>query len=123
MTPQELRDRLLTFAANVANFAAPLFDKPPARAAADQLVRASSSASANYRAAGHGRSHAEFVSKLGLALEEADEAVHWLEWLRRTQAASADEVTPLLKEATELTRILGASRRTALHNETRARRR
>jgi four helix bundle protein len=123
MTPQEMRARLMRFATEVGTFASPLFDKPETKAAADQLVRAATSASANYRAAGHGRSHAEFTSKLSLALEEADESAHWLEWLRGTRHVAAEIVDPILREATELTKILGAARRTALHNETRPRRR
>jgi four helix bundle protein len=117
MTPQELRARLMRFATEVGIFANPLFDKPDTRSAADQLVRAATSASANYRAAGHGRSHAEFTSKLSVALEEADESAHWLEWLRATRHVSAEAVDPILHEATELTKILGAARRTALNNE------
>ena len=113
----------MRFATDVGIFAGPLFDKAETKAAADQLVRAATSASANYRAAGHGRSHAEFTSKLSLALEEADEAAHWLEWLRATRHVAAETVDPILREATELTRILGAARRTALNNETRPRRR
>jgi four helix bundle protein len=123
MTPEQLRARLMTFAADVTVFAKPLFGEPAARAGADQLVRAATSASANYRAAGHGRSHAEFVAKLGLALEEADESGHWLEWLKRTQLASPKQIDPLLEEAKELTKILGASKRTAKRIEADERRR
>ncbi len=113
MTHQELYSRLAVLAERIVPIAEPLLERRVSRQAAEQLLDCSSSAAANYRAAGQARSHAEFLSKLGVALEEADETGHWLEYLANT-GLSADAALPdLLREARELTRILGASRRTA----------
>jgi four helix bundle protein len=113
MTPEELRARLAVFAKAVEGLSRPLLAGIETRDPALQLRRASSSAAANHRAAGRGRSHAEFTSKLGVALEEADEALFWLEHLNDCQLAPADQLTPLLKEGRELVAILTTSTHTA----------
>ena len=120
MLPQELRDRTAEQARRVALFARPLLDAVHTRDPALQLTRAASSAAANYRAATRARSHAEFTAKIGLALEEADEAVFWLAHLRGI-GVTADTLEELYQEAMELVAILGASRRTSLRNEARYR--
>lgn len=113
MTPQELRERMTAFAVDVTRVARPLFDNVATRATADQLQRSAASAAANYRAAGLARSHAEFRSKIAIALEEMDEALHWLQFAQRTDLAAGEGVERLVGEATQLAAILGASRRTA----------
>ena len=81
-----------------------------AQDAARQLRRAANSTRSNYRSARKGRSRAEFVAKLGVAREEADECVDWLEYLR--DANIADNPT-LIRESQELVAILTASVKTA----------
>jgi len=71
---------------------------------------------ANHRSAGRGRSHAEFTSKLNIAVEEIDESQGWLKYLEQAgqvPAEAADEHARLYAEATELTAILTASLNTA----------
>jgi four helix bundle protein len=80
---------------------------------ADQLQAAATSAAANYRASGRARSRAEFVSKLGIVREEMDEAVYWLEILKRSQMGNLATVDPLLRESKELRAIFASSYRTA----------
>jgi four helix bundle protein len=112
MTPQELRQRLADLAARVARMSRPLVADPMARHPATQLARAAASAAANYRAATLARSHAEFTAKIGIALEEADETVFWLEHLRRAGLVTEDTVAASLQESLEMAAILGAARRT-----------
>lgn len=116
MKPQDLRARLMSFAVAVSRVTLPLFDQPATRALADQLQRAAGSAAANYRSAGRARSHAEFRSRLAVALEEADEALHWLQLGQQTGQISLDQAEGLIQEAGEIVAILGASRRTALRH-------
>lgn len=104
---------MTAFAVDVTRVARPLFDNVATRATADQLQRSAASAAANYRAAGLARSHAEFRSKIAIALEEMDEALHWLQFAQRTDLAAGEGVERLVGEATQLAAILGASRRTA----------
>ena len=68
---------------------------------------------ANYRAVGRARSKAEFVSKLGIVVEEADETVFWLEMLADSGIVSQKNMDSMLDEANQLTLIFSASRRTA----------
>ena len=75
-----------------------------------QYLKASSSVGANYRAAQRGRSRAEFAAKLGVVVEEIDESVYWLEYMRDGGIA-ADQA--LLSEAKELCAIFTKSYGTA----------
>jgi four helix bundle protein len=113
MTPEELKARTTDFGADVARFTTQLRRRPEARSMADQLTDSATAVPSNYRSACRARSHREFVSKLSVALEEADESVGWLEILVKSGLVGAPEVESLLDEARQLVAILGASRRTA----------
>jgi four helix bundle protein len=78
-----------------------------------QYHDAATSVAANYRAARHGRSHAEFTAKMGLPSEEADESVFWLQRLIQANISSDVPIEPLLDEAQQLAKIFGTSYRTA----------
>ncbi len=79
----------------------------------NQLLRSGTSVAANYRAACRARSKAEFISKMGTVVEEADENVFWLELLIETGTMKRDRMEVLLSEANELLAIFAASHRTA----------
>jgi len=78
-----------------------------------QIVRSGMSVAANYRAACRGRSTAEFIAKLGIAEEEADETALWLELLIESDTLRKPKVEPLLDEANQIVAITVASIRTA----------
>ncbi len=80
-------------------------------------MRSASSVGANYRAACHARSRAEFIAKLGIAEEESDESKYWLEILDDLdEDKRASKIQQLRQEADELTRIIITSIRTAKKN-------
>jgi len=81
-----------------------------------QIVRCSSSASANYRAACRGKSKADFVNKLRITEEELDETMHFYELLAEFNEGSKKELRVLYKEANELLSIIVASVNTTLKN-------
>jgi four helix bundle protein len=83
---------------------------------ADQLQKAASSIAANYRACARARTPKEFVAKIGIVSEEADEAVFWLEYIRNTKLAPDTSVMPLQDEARQLRAIFAASYATARRN-------
>jgi four helix bundle protein len=83
---------------------------------AKQLIRSATSVAANYRAACRTRSPADFVSKISVVAEEADESEFWLELTLDAQIGQAEKARPLLKESGELTAIFTASRDTAKRN-------
>ena len=113
MTPELLRRRMTAFAIASVNFCKPLWVRPETRYLADQLCRASTSVASNYRIACRARSKREFISKIGIALEEADESVGWFEVIEGGAFATPESVRPLVQEARELVAILAASRITA----------
>src|SRR5262245_189974 len=86
------------------------------RAIANQLVRCGTSVAANYRAACRARSRTEFIAKIGVVLEEADETQLWLELIIESKLLSLKRVQPLLVEANELVAIFVASRKSASSN-------
>jgi four helix bundle protein len=113
MTPRELRARTKRFAVDVIRLSRELPTTLDGRTTGGQLLRAATSVAANYRSACRGRSRAEFIAKLGVVLEEADESLLWLELITEAEVASGPKVHRLLKEADELTAIFTTSMKTA----------
>jgi four helix bundle protein len=109
MNAQELKERTKQFALRVMRLVDALPNTAKGRAIASQLVRSGTSVAANYRATCRGRSRAEFIAKIGIAEEEADEAVIWLELIIDDKLLPEKKVAPLLKEANEVTAIMAAS--------------
>jgi four helix bundle protein len=83
---------------------------------ARQLIKSATSVAANYRAACRTRSPADFVSKISVVAEEADESEFWLELTLESGIVTDAKVRSLLKESGELTAIFTASRDTAKRN-------
>jgi four helix bundle protein len=81
-----------------------------------QLLRCGTSVGANYRAACRARSKAEFIARLGIVAEEADESVFWLEMREESKMLNPKRLEEILKEARELAAIFSASLRTAKGN-------
>ncbi len=113
---EELRARTFRFALRIIAFCRSLPPSWEAREIARQLFRAGTSVASNYRAACRGRSRREFVAKLGIVVEEADESVFWLSVLAQSGIAQGSELQDLLTEAQELLAIFSKSRRTAREN-------
>jgi four helix bundle protein len=113
MNAEELKRRTKQFALRILKLVAALPDNVQGRTLGGQLVRAGTSVASNYRAACRGRSKAEFIAKLGIVEEEADESAFWLEMIVDGSLLEAKLVQPLLEEANELTRIMARSRITA----------
>ena len=109
MNAQDLKERTKQFALRVMRLVDVLPNTPKGRAIASQLVRSGTSVAANYRAACRGRSKAEFIAKVGIAEEEADETALWLELIIDDKLLPEKKVAPLLKEANEVTAIMAAS--------------
>ena len=114
MDRAELQNRTKQFALRVMKLTAALPETVQGRAIANQLMRSGTSVGANYRAACRARSRKEFIAKMGVVIEEADESAFWLELVIDGHLNKADLVQPLLAEADELLRIMSASRTTAI---------
>jgi four helix bundle protein len=111
--PEALRDRTKKFAMRVIRLFQHLPRSTEAQVLGKQLLRAATSVGANYRAAGRARSKAEFVAKIGIVVDEADETIFWLECLMESGLVKPDLLRDLLAEANELVAIFAASQRTA----------
>jgi four helix bundle protein len=116
MNRDELKERTKQFALRVMHLIDALPNTLKARAIANQLIRSGTSVAANYRAACRGRSRAEFIAKLGVVAEEADETALWLELIIADKLLNSKKVQPLLAEANELVAIMAASDITARRN-------
>jgi four helix bundle protein len=110
---EPLRERTKEFACRIIHFfrALPHFEE--ARIIGRQLLRCGTSVGANYRAACRARSRADFVSKLGIVLEEADESDYWLDLLVSEKIVPPQKMAKLQQECQELIRIFVASLNTA----------
>ena|SRR5271155_1029392 len=109
----EMKRRTKSFAIRIVMLFRSLQRTPDAQPLGKQLLRSGTSVAANYRAVCRARSQAEFIAKMGVVVEEADETVFWLELLGETGVVRQDRTQDLLIEANELVRIFGASLRTS----------
>jgi four helix bundle protein len=109
----DLRDRTKRFALRILKLCEALPRTEVARAISRQLLRSGTSVAANYRAAGRARSRAEFVAKMGVVVEEADETIFWLELLIDSGMIAKARLDDLITEANELVSIFVASQKTA----------
>ena len=113
-----LKRRTLAFAVAVLHVIDRFRRAAGAQVVGQQMAKAATSIGANYRAACTARSRPEFVAKLCIVNEEADETVYWLELARHADYVPADSVAPLLDEAVQLRAIFGRSLSTARQNST-----
>ena len=81
-----------------------------------QLMRCATSVAANYRAACISQTKPSFISKVGIVVEEADEASFWIEFIIGEKLLTEKQCSELLQEAKELTCIFAASQKTARAN-------
>ena len=111
--PHDLKDRTKRFACRIIRLVGSLPKTAAGRVIGTQLLRAGTSVGANWRAAARARSRAEFVAKLGIVLEEADEALYWMELLIEAHLVKKERLRLLMQEGNELTAIAVASINTA----------
>ena len=113
---QHLRDRTKKFAIRLVRLFQALPKTTEAQVMGKQLLRCGTSVAANYRAVCRARSKAEFIARMGVVAEEADEAVLWLELLEETGILTSKQLQEISKEARELSAIFSASQKTAKAN-------
>lgn len=113
MDQAELKKRTKQFGLRVMKMIGALPNDSVGRAIGNQLIRSGTSVGANYRAACRGRSKAEFVAKLGIVIEEADESGYWMELIVEGDLLPKEKIEALLDEANQITAIMVASRKSA----------
>lgn len=112
-----LAGRSMRFSVAVMRFCQTLPGDPQGRFVADQLFRAGARTTANYRAACRARSRRDCISKMGRAIEEADESLFWLSFCRESEMRDGTEQQRLAGEAEELLAIFTKSVKTASENQ------
>jgi four helix bundle protein len=112
----DLKARTKQFALRVMKMVDALPRTIQGRTIAKQIIRSATSVAANYRAACRARSRAEFIAKIGVVEEEADESCFWLELIIDSGLLTKGTIRPLLREAGELVAIMAASRKSAIGN-------
>ncbi len=117
MKPQDLQNRTKEFALRIMKLAAFLEKDSLGKLIGRQMFRSGTSVAANYRAACRAKSAKDFIAKLGIVIEEADETGFWLELLRESTIIQNDKMESLLQEANEITAIMVASRNSAIKNQ------
>ena len=108
-----LKDRTKQFAIRIVKLFRSLPKTEEARVIGRQLLRSATSVAANYRAVCRARSKAEFISKVGIVVEEADESILWLELLVECDIIQKIRLEDILNETNELLAIFASSQYTA----------
>jgi four helix bundle protein len=116
MENQDLKQRTKRFALDTIRFFEALPKDETSRVLGRQLLRSGTSVGANYRAAKRAKSNADFINKMTIVEEEADECGYWLELLFESGKVAASKMTSLHQEAGELVAIAVASINTARRN-------
>jgi four helix bundle protein len=113
---KELQDRTKKFAIRAIKAFGRLPKDDATRIIGRQFVRSGTSVAANYRAACRARSAADFISKVSVVTEEADETLFWFQILAEADLVKIKLIEPLMKECEELLKIFSASLTTAKRN-------
>ncbi|WP_395747380.1 four helix bundle protein [Prosthecobacter sp.] len=112
MNSNELKERTMDFAVRVLKMVDALPKTTAGRTVGGQIARSSTSVAANYRAALRAKSDADFINKITIVLEEADESAFWIELAERAELLAPKRLRGLLQESEELTKIFNATRTT-----------
>jgi four helix bundle protein len=119
MTKEELKKRTKLFAIRTFKFMDTLSKSKSIDVITYQILKSSSSVAANYRAVCRGKSDADFLNKLKIVDEEADETLFWLEFIKELDIKCDEkELQELMKEADELVAIFSAAIRTIKSKKT-----
>jgi four helix bundle protein len=113
---RQLQDRTKKFAVRIVKAFARLPKNEATRVIGRQFLRSGTSLAANYRSACRARSAADFISKVSVVTEEADETLFWFELLIESELIKTKLVQPLTSECIELLKIFSASLATAKTN-------
>ncbi len=117
MENRDLPKRTKEYALRILRLFAALPKTAVAQVLGKQVLRSGTSPGAQYREASRARSRAEFLSKIGGALQELDETAYWLELIVEGGIVPARRMTELLKETDELIAIFTAAAKTTKRNK------
>ena len=113
MTAEIMKDRTKKFAKQIILLCRKLPKNREGNLIGNQIFRSGTSVASNYRAACRGRSKAEFIAKMGIVEEEADETIFWLEVIEEVEIFNKDSISSLMQECNEILSIVVSSINTA----------
>lgn len=113
MEQSYLKQRTKSFALEIIKLVESLPKGRTADVIGRQLLDAGTSVGANYRAACRARSPADFISKMGIVEEEADETIYWMELLIEAKLVQENDISHLLREANQILAMTVSSIKTA----------
>jgi len=119
MDQKDLKERTKQFALRIIRLVEALPKGRTAGVIGRQLLRCGTSVGANYRAACRARSNADFISKMGIVEEEADESLYWMELLIEAEIVESVKLESLMKEANEILAMTVSSIKTARKRKSR----
>ena len=114
------RQKSKSFAVRIIKFVNLLQNEKREKIISKQLLRSGTSIGANIRESYNAQSKADFISKLHIALKEADETAYWLELLYESDIISSQYFDSLYNELKEIIALLTASIKTSKNNETQS---
>ncbi len=117
MNKIDLKPRTMMFALRIIEFVESLSKGRTSDVIGTQLLRAGTSVGSNYRSACRAKSQADFIAKMGIVEEEADECMYWMELLVQSKIVASEQIKSLLKEADEILAITVSSIKTAKRNK------
>lgn len=109
----QIQFRTRSLALGIISLCGQLPGTMPVNIISRQLIRASCSVGANYRAVSRAKSRADFINKLHIVEEEADESIFWLELLQDIEPTHKDSISSFISEMNEILSIVVAARKTA----------
>lgn len=116
MNEDQMKKRTKDFAKGIIQLCRELPDNREGRLIGNQIFRSGTSVAANYRATCRAKSRADFISKLAIVEEEADETLFWLEILKEIDICKSELLDKLLAECNEILAIIVASIKTSRKN-------
>ena len=117
MSNDNLKHRTQKYSLRIINLVQNLPKSPTGNIIGNQLLKCGTSVGANYRAACRARSRPEFIAKVGIVIEEADESEFWLELIIESRIMKRNRIEALLKETNEILAIMITSVKTARRNK------
>jgi|SRR3989304_6422401 len=117
MDSKQLKARTKAFSLSIIFLLSKLPKTDAGKVISYQLIKSSTSVGANYRVACRAKSKADFIYKINIVEEEADESLYWLEILNEAKLLKSEILEPLVKEADELTAIFTAIGKTSKSNK------
>ncbi len=113
MNEQQMKERTKDFAKEIIRLCRKLPNNQEGRLIGNQIFRSGTSVAANYRSACRAKSKPDFIAKLSIVEEEADETLFWLELIKEMKILQTPDLDLLMKENNEIVAIIVASIKTA----------